>query len=113
MPADPRTEHPDATRARALASLDAALALQPGITPADKVMLRDLMLPAWQEWVAAMQTARMDQIAPHHVRVAMLFLLSNVFWETVVMTTKPVNVAPIGERLLQQLIGIIRQGPGR
>lgn len=113
MSTDPLTEHPDDTRARALVSLDRALAQQPGISDADKVVLRDLVLPAWQEWVAAMQSGRMDQVDPNRVRVAALLLVVNVFWETVVMTTKPTMVSAVGERLLAQLIAAIRVGPGR
>lgn len=109
---DPATEHPDDTRARALVSLDAALA-RSGVPPAQTVMLRDMVLPAWQEWVASMQQARLDQIDPHTARIAALMLCLNVFWETVVMTTAPHMAVPVSERMLAQLIAMIRLGSGR
>ena len=108
---DPRTEHPDVTRARALASLDTALSRIAGVSDADKAMLRDMVLPAWQEWVAAMQRARLDDRHAYQQRAAALMLMVNVFWETVVMTTAPHMVAPVSERLLAQVLAAIREGP--
>lgn len=111
---DPLHESPDDTRARALVSLDAALA-RASIPLHQQVMLRDMVLSAWQEWCAAMQTARVERTPPSAARAAALLLCMNVFWETIVMTTNPevASVDAVAERLLAQLVGLIRLGPGR
>ncbi len=113
MAQDPLTEHPDETRARALVSLDRALARLVEVSDADKVMLRDLMLPAWAEWVASMQSARMDEIPATRVQVAAMMLMVNIFWETVVMTTPPVKVMLVGSLMVQELNKLLQEGPGR